>query len=97
MRDLSASAHSPLGQDQSPLLPADHVRDATPTGASGHSTTIVLPDGHLEVASALPQVPPSASPPALEPHTTRLSLPLTGGPPIPRKRIRSPLLNPRPS
>ncbi|GAA0167920.1 hypothetical protein LIER_22754 [Lithospermum erythrorhizon] len=93
MRDLSASPHPPPGQDQIPLLPTDHALAATPAGASRHLSTIVLqPEDHGEVGSATPQVPPSASFPALEPHTTKLSPFLLEGQPSLRKRMGYPLV-----
>ncbi|GAA0144407.1 hypothetical protein LIER_04864 [Lithospermum erythrorhizon] len=72
------------------MLPSEHTPGATPPGASGHSTTVVLePEDHREVGSTIPEVPPSTSLPALEPHTTRLSSSLSGGRTAPKKRMGS--------
>ncbi|GAA0185612.1 hypothetical protein LIER_32900 [Lithospermum erythrorhizon] len=95
MGDLSTSTHPPLGQDQNPLPPADHAPSVTRTGASGHSATIFLEsEDHGEVGSSTPQAPPSTSPRALEPLTTRLSPSVSGGSRTPKKRMGSPVANP---
>ncbi|GAA0187354.1 hypothetical protein LIER_34642 [Lithospermum erythrorhizon] len=86
-------ARHPPGQ--SALLPTDHDPTATPAGACAHSTTVVLqPKDHEEVSSAIPQGPPSASLPDLEPHSTRRSPSPSKGLPAPRKKMGSPLANP---